>query len=389
MLQTLIKGLSSIYIQYSSQHISIRLTILLAASIFLPLYLTIPAIIYVSISFLRLKDEFALNIRSPYKAMLMLLEAILLIVPLLHRNYWGFCCGIALILILILEINISRIMTGRLFDRICDLIYGFGIVNAAVAIFQKAAGLQERVTAFTNNANYYAYMIEFIVILCFYRYVKTKKPMALIALAANLAALAFTGSRSAWIGLLIGLAAFCRILQLKKYHRVLVVLILVLGAAVYFYPSLLPRYSILDDSLTDRFRIWSGALKDFIRNPLFGRGLLAYYQITGSKITPHAHCLYLDLLESTGLIGTALVFCIFLTIVKQLVLAYRFGNRKARERVALCGAMIAATLVHGFTDTPIIGFQTGMLFALVLSIRPKCSSEALYEHKNKRGYAFI
>lgn|GEM_PF-1786573 len=385
MLQTIKKDLSSLYMQFSSRHSSIKLTILLTISILLPIYMAIPAIIFVSISFLRRKVVFLRDIRNPYKSMLLMLGALLLLAPLAHGNFPGFCCGIALILMVVLEIGISRIMTERLFERICDLIYGFGILNAAVAFIQKATGMQERVTAFTDNANYYAYIVEFMAVLCLYRYVKAKKPAALVALAANLAALAFTESRTAWMGLIVGLIAFCRILGLKKYYRALIVLALVIAAAIYFYPPLMPRYDVLDDSLTDRFRIWRGAFTDFTRNPLFGRGLLAYYQVSGSRITPHAHNLYLDLLESTGIVGTALVVAIFGKIVKGLLLACKYGNCKAKERAALCCAMIAATLVHGVADTPVVGFQTGMLFVLVLSMRPKCNTEALSRNKNMPG----
>jgi O-antigen ligase len=129
------------------------------------------------------------------------------------------------------------------------------------------------------------------------------------------------------------------------------------------------------------------AFTDFLKHPFFGRGLLAHYQLTGNKITPHAHNIYLDMLESTGIFGTSAIIFIFSFFARQLLQAYRQGDESVKARVALCGSAIAATMVHGITDAPIVGFQTGMMFALLLSMCPKpvYITEAL--HRAKSSFA--
>ena len=379
MIEELKKGFDSYFIQ---QPLYVKLILILTISIFLPFYITIPVIFTVGIFFISDKDRLTAILNVPYVTLYVFLSLLLLVVPLIYKNYCGFACGILLIIFFILESYLSNVMTDKLFDWICNLCCVMSFFCAMIAIAERVLNLQDRVTALTNNANYYGYMIELMVLICFYKFIATKKPVFFIIIAADIAALIFTQCRSAWTALLVGLFILSWILKKKKTIMILVIITVALAVAIYFDPSLVPRDSILDLSLTNRIYIWSQAFKDFLRNPLFGRGLLAYYQISGS--TAHAHNVLIDSLESTGIVGTA-VFCVLVgSVIKELVNSWKSGNEQIRARVALCGGVIGATLIHGITDTPIMGFQTGLFFFLILSLRPKITYRSVSEPVLKR-----
>jgi O-antigen ligase len=187
--------------------------------------------------------------------------------------------------------------------------------------------------------------------------------------------------------MLIGLFVFSRILKYKKMTRLLYVLAAVIAVALYFDPHIVPRYDILGDSMTDRFHIWSASFRDFLNNPVFGRGLLAFFQVSGNRITPHAHNLYIDLLESFGITGTAVFLIFFFTVVKQLVIAFKYGGEKEKLHAALSSAVLVVTLVHGLVDTPIMGFQTGLFLTLLLALRPKVVFSAAPKKAYNANYA--
>lgn len=356
---------------YIRQPLAARLTLLLACSVFLPLWVTVPVILSAVFFYVRSGVFYASAARRPYALLYAALGFLLLAVPIFYRNYAGLGCGLLLVALFIVEFSVGGTMSDDLFALVVRICCGLSFFSAGIALAERLTGWQERAAALTNNANYYAYLVEILTLICLYRFVTTKKILPLAAAAVNLGALTLTGCRSAWVALLIGLFVFAGILKDRKMKNILILTVFVLGAAVYFFPNLMPRYDILDDSMTNRFYIWSESLKDFSRHPLFGRGLLAYFQVSGSTITPHAHNIYIDMLESTGITGTAIMAILFLSLVRQLVLAYRRGDADAKARVALCGSIVAATLIHGLTDSPILGFQTSLLLTLCLSMRPK------------------
>ena len=350
-----------------------KFLLILTLSIFFPIYITIPVVITVCIFIVKENRMLTPILNTPNINLYALLSLLLLTVPILYRNYMGFFCGLLVITYSFLEFFISNAMTKELFDSICNVCCGMSFVCAVIAVTEKISGLHNRVEALTGNANYYAYIIELMALICYYKFITAtaKKPLYLLVFAANIAALVLTECRSAWIALLIGLLLFSLILKNRKSFIILSVISVGLAAAVFLNPSLLPRYSDLDFSFTDRFTIWKNALADFLAHPIFGRGLFAYAQISGSKVIPHAHNIFIECLESTGIVGTAIISVFFGSVIKDLAESWKSGDQKMKASVALCGGLIAATFVHGMTDAPIMGAQTGLLFILVLSLRPR------------------
>ena len=361
-------------IYFIKQPLPVRLLLILTVSIFFPLYITIPIVVTVCIFIIR-DDEMRKSILvAPDLMLYAFMGLLLLVVPLIYNNYVGFFCGILVIMFFVLEFYIRRVMTKDLFSTICTLCCGMSLFCAAIAAAEKLFGIQIRVDALTGNANYYAYLIELMVIICFYKFVTTKKLAYIFIFAVNIAALILTGCRSAWLALLIGLLIFSVIQKNKTAFIVLTAISLTLAAAIYFNPDILPRYDDLDFSLIDRLTIWRKALADFFAHPFFGRGLFAYSQISGSEIQPHAHNIFIECLESTGIVGTSIAVLYIGSVLRDLAVSWKSGNEKIKARVALCGGLIAATFTHGITDAPIMGAQTGLFFILALSLRPRVTS---------------
>lgn len=371
MILTENKSLKACSIQQPS---NAKYLFILTLSIFLPIYITIPVVITVFIFIVKENRLLTPVLTTPNVNLYALLSILLLAVPILYRNYLGFFCGLLVITYSFLEFFISQAMTKELFDSICNLCCGMSFVCAVIAVMEKVTGLHNRVEALTGNANYYAYIIELMALICYYKFITAKKPVYLLVFAANIAALVLTECRSAWIALLIGLLLFSLILKNRKSFIILSVISLGLAAAVLLNPSLLPRYSDLDFSFSDRFTIWKNAIADFLAHPVFGRGLFSFSQISGSKTIPHAHNIFIECLESTGIVGTAILSIFFGSVIKDLVESWKSGDEQMKASVALCGGLIAATFVHGMTDAPIMGAQTGLLFVLVLSLRPRAGT---------------
>lgn len=372
----LVKQCRTLISDFNGQPNYIKFIFILTVSIFLPIYITIPATIAACIFFLRYDSKFKVILNAPYIKLFALLGILLLAVPLFYKNYYGFACGILFDIFLIVQFYINKIMNQKLFDSICTVCCSMSLFCAAVAFIEKIFNIQTRVTALTYNSNFYAYLIELTVLICFYEFVKTKKPLYLLMIAANIAALILSDCRSAWTAIFAGLLVFSIILKKKGTIISLFSIAAGIAVAILLDHSLFPRYGIMGASTANRVYIWKNAFNDFLNHPIFGRGLLAFYQVSGNVITPHAHSIFIDLLECTGIVGTAIIIFAFILIIKKLVYSFKHGNEQMKFRVALFSGIVAATLIHGITDTPIMGIQTGLYFFIVLSFRP---------HKHKKS----
>jgi len=365
-------------INYKQQPIQVRWIMILTVSIFLPVYITVPVAVAIFVMMMRSDLMPRVINKTQHVRLLAVLGFLLLATPLIYHNYYGFACALLLCVYLVIQIYINYLMTGKLFDMLCSLICAISLICVFIAFAEKLLVIQDRVMALTYNPNFYAYMIEIIVLVCFYKFISTEKPIYILIFVANIAALLFTGCRSAWPAIIIGLLVFSMVMKKKNLMFILLLLGAAFVVAIKFEPTLLPRFDILDPYIANRLDIWEKALADFAQHPIFGRGLLGFYQLShNNPYTPHAHNILFDLLQCTGLVGTG-IFAFFLgTGIKQMAGAYRMGNEQIKARVALCSAVLAATLTHGITDMPIMGVHTGLLFIFIISLRPILAYEAV------------
>ncbi|MBR4110881.1 MAG: O-antigen ligase family protein [Clostridia bacterium] len=169
--------------------------------------------------------------------------------------------------------------------------------------------------------------------------------------------LALTYSRGCYLGILLALAVFLLLINLKW----IIAFILGIIAAPAFLPqSIINRFSSIgnmaDSSTSYRVSIWKGAIdmiKDYWYRPI-GQGTTAFnsiyplYSYSGVG-AQHSHNLFLQLLIETGIVG----------IISFLGIIYKFFQ------TVLCGLKKAKEAFYKYC---FIGFASGMIGFLLQSI---------------------
>ena len=238
---------------------------------------------------------------------------------------------------------------------------------------------KDRINSTFFNANYYAMMIEFLVLICVYKMmqVKTMRRIVfyIVTIVCNLFALYLTGCRTAWVPFVVTIPFMFLINKRMGYFGTTMGTLGAGGIALLLKPDILQRTSIFTDFLK-RANIWQTAWKGIQAHPLLGEGPLTYYHIYPlyhGHPTQHAHSVYLDPFLSHGVIGVA-IFAVYLgSNLKQV---WRLFQRRIDMRLfSLIVACILTVFIHGILDDTVYWVQTGFLFLLILS------SSSIYFHK--------
>lgn len=363
------------------RHPDEKIACLLMISLFIPGYypfcLCFPAALGATVYILTNKNRRAALFPYRHNLLLPVLWVMLIVFPLINQNYPGVLCGFLFDIYLFDALWLGKIMTVPLVERLCDIACAASIVCAADAIAQYYLVKHEREASFFWNANFYAFVIELVVILSFYRFYTARRNrwLYIAVVAVNIAALILTGCRSAWIAMFLGL--LCLFAMTKKWRAVIVLTLCAALCAVLLclFPQIFPRvYQMQMASLT-RFRIWRGAFEDFLRHPLTGQGLLAYYHVSHDFITPHAHSILFDMLECVGLIGTSITVIYIVSVIKQLGRKFKSALPEQKACIALAAGLAVSVFIHGITDIPYMGVQTGLFLIMLFTFRQAALNE--------------
>lgn len=293
----------------------------------------------------------------------------------IYSHFQGIVVFELLILLFLLGFYSQSIMTEKLRCDMFKVISVGSIVVAAAAFVQKIICLTFRSTSFFYNANYYAYVCEILIVILIYALYKYgSNPLFLAAVVSNFCGILASGCRTAWLAVFFGILVV--MICLKKYHHILVLLGvgIIIGLGIYFIPQLIfPRYINFYSDESLRMLIWKTTIGYIKQHPLFGQGMFTYFLIsTGRAHDTHAHNLFLDLILNFGIVGTAIITTFFVLVVQDLIKGLR---KNAPFAMAL--GIIAASFVHGFTDVPFIGLQSGAMFILMFSLA------GLYSNKSE------
>lgn len=350
--------------------------LVLAASLFCPLYVTVPVAAVAAVYLLwrrRLGAVLALVERS---GALMTFAGLGIMVPALYGNGLGVLVGLAVAGGALLSMAVRRVMTRRLMERILDMACVASLACCAVAVAQHLIWGDTpgyRAPSVFYNPNYYATVIEFVVVFCIYKLTgpasRLRKAGYCLTLVANGLALYLCGCRTAWAAILLAAAVM---LLIARRHRALVMLAactVLFAGALQLVPELLPRLGGVDASLRVRQGIWLTALRGFAAEPLFGQGAMAYRMLwrqLGGPAALHAHNLVLDMLLSYGVVGVSLMALYLAGQVKTLL--SRSLYRTDRRICMLMAGIFMAVLGHGMMDVTILGVHTGLLFAILVTV---------------------
>lgn len=202
-----------------------------------------------------------------------------------------------------------------------------------------------------------------------------------ICVALSLAALIAVQSRSGVLALLLGLLALAMRLQLRGLWQSLAglgLVFLAVDAATGF--ALARKFTSL---CFTRGPFWSAAWQLFLERPWLGHGAHSFvhlYQgrlpqdpslfceVIEPRLTPWPHNLFLELLSSQGMFGTALFVGVLLW---SITTAYRAGNSRVSEVRRLAAGLFAAWVAFVFAaifELSLLRLWVVVMFALLVAI---------------------
>lgn len=309
------------------------------------------------------------------------------IVSILHANWNGFGNVWLFVLIGLYGAYYRKSVTRKCFEKMCDLIIILSVFTAIYGLYQfnqisVANGRTflefhifnsptRRITATFMNANIYAMIIDFICVICMYRFVRNENILCRIAYFVvalfNFFVLYLTGSRTALLPFAVIFPIFLYCICWKKLFVTSIVLELCVCGLVLFKPTLIPRISDMS-TFASRVKIWKTAFLCISMYLFFGWGPQTYkkfYPLVHGHKAPHAHNIYIDSILSYGVVGTLIVLAYTFVLNKEI-----FTSNTRRENPALFGMMmcfIAIVLIYGLLDCTLNIVATGTLCFIVLN----------------------
>lgn len=241
---------------------------------------------------------------------------------------------------------------------------------------------KKRITYTFWNANFYAMMLEYVIVCCMARFVQSKKVLSKLIYVAiglfNLALIYLTGCRAAFMPFVLLVPIFLYLSNEKKWALASVICLALFGVGIYFFPKLIPR---IDDVKTvdSRIKIWTCALNGLKEHPIFGQGPQAYnliYQKYGGHPAPHTHNVYLDILVNFGVVGTGLIIGYIVKMVKDVSNMRKWNDHPEYFAISIAFAIIV--LVHGIMDCTLNMPSTALFFLLFVNMG--CAKEVVLEN---------
>lgn len=255
-----------------------------------------------------------------------------IIIALIKQNYLGILVGIGLFSFYYISyikkyIYVDKIIQYSSYMAIFEIIYSLVTKTRAGYISM-------------YNPNYYGSFLAILIVSYFFK--KYDKKYLMIYLIA----LFFTGSRFAIVSLLIALSLF--MFYVNKYLAIII--ITTISLYLYFvFLNIVPfvRADTIQEYLVARLWIYKLAIIHLKENYIFGSGFYFFRDFT-NKIYPHTHNIFLEIINSVGLLGS--VYLIKLSL-----------NLKLNKKRFI---LLALVLIHGIADYTIFWPQTALLFLI-------------------------
>ena len=309
------------------------------------------------------------------------------VVTILHANWNGFGNVWLFVLIGLYGAYYRKSVTKNCFEKMCDLIVALSVLAAIYGLYQFnqisiANGRTflefhifnsptRRITSTFMNANIYAMVIDFVCVICMYRFVKNENILYrifyFIVALFNFFVLYLTGSRTALLPFVVIFPIFLYCIRWKKLFITSIVLELCVCGLVFLKPNLIPRISDMS-TFASRIKIWKTAFLCISMHPFFGWGPQTYkqfYPLVHGHKAPHAHNIYIDSILSYGIMGTLILLAYIFLLNKEI-----FTSNTRKENPALFGMMmcfIAIVLIYGLLDCTLNIVATGMLCFIILN----------------------
>lgn len=369
--------------QLSALNKTQKYLIVLIICIFLNMFLTGIYLIFLVIKFIK-NNELSNSIKNIKTSKYLIIFGIIaLINSAIHQNIFGVLSSIELLLAFSIMFVYRNHVDKNFFYLVIKLSALMSLFSFGIALFQfvqinlvldspNIFLIQDkpeyRVHGVFFNANYYATILEFVILMSFYKLalVRDKESSTafyFLVIFLNIFALYLTGCRTAWFAIFMAIPIMF-LFQKKYYIGLLLIILSFITLFLTFSLELFPRIDTLLKDFSIRLDIWSTAFKGFLANPLFGIGPFGYrtiYSTFGGPKTVHAHSIYFDSLLSFGLVGVSLA----LIYLQDYIRLFLRSSHKTSYSFII--GIIIVVLVHGIFDVAIFQIQTTLLFLILVS----------------------
>lgn len=250
------------------------------------------------------------------------------------------------------------------------------------------------------NGNGIGFMTARGVLFGLYLFGQTKKKIekALYILVVVLLSILtmYTGSRTAFIVLVVELVLMFWMSNPKKIIRNMIITVVVITAFLYLIMNVEDFYNVLGSRMEGLFALFTGEgkvdsssdIRDtfinngkqwFSENPLFGYGI-NNYKILNQGVTgrfTYSHNNFIELAVNLGVIGLVWYYSVYLKVIVKLLRSFK-NNPLA---VFLISALIASLISH-YGDVTYYEFYQNFLLLLCLFAVEKKGMKNYYEGKH-------
>jgi O-antigen ligase len=235
------------------------------------------------------------------------------------------------------------------------------IIPALVAIYQYFTGtgltypyegIYNRVFGTFAQPNILAFYLVLAIALCLAIFLsgdKKKISILLYGLLAGLylVTLAFTYTRSAWLGLLLVVI----MLGIARYRKFLIIALIFLTICFFSIQQINTRLQSLtvmsaSSSVQFRLNLWSDGIGYFLQRPVIGYGVGTSNEVVLDKRgpsfgSPDAHNDYLRVAIDTGTIGLISFLLLTISLISTLLANYRRQSKPRLKTLSFVILMIA------------------------------------------------
>lgn len=374
-----------------------KLILIACISLFLPFYITCMIHVLLLIYALLSKDliKAVKNVKNAY--CVLPFTGLSLTVSFYYGNWVGMACSFIIFILLLMICYFQYYGDKALLNDILHLfvfmsvlcgIYGLMEYNHILgSLGYKGFEIivmdspKSRLNSVFFNANYYAMMIEFFVMMTFYLILQEKNMVNVIEYAFiilfNLFLLYLSGCRTAWSSIVVGIFVLLFYHHDKRWFFGFFAIVCFLLLLFIVNPDIFPRSESIDYYLSGRIGIWKVSLENIKSHLFFGEGPLTYMHIysnyTDAQYTQHAHNIFIDPVLSYGIVGVSMMVPYF----KARWDEWKVTTSTSEFRPLMI-AILAVTLCHGLLDYTVYFVPTGFTFLMILSssfVRKKANDE--------------
>ncbi len=277
-----------------------------------------------------------------------------------------------------------------------------GTVDASWVDLSVFGDLPGRVSVFLGNPNTLGtYLIIAFPLALGQMTVSNKKIskfMYFISACLIFACTVMTGSRGAWIGMIVSTVVFLLVYNAKN-----VWLVLAAALTLPLWQFILPEFilnrfesifTMADSSVQMRLNIWQGVWNMARDNIFTGIGVgegafkMVYenYAVKGAEAAVHAHSLPLQIILDIGIVGLIIFALIIFTYAQKSFFEIKHNTKKSKSRAMIIAGLsaIIGALVMGLTDNIWYNYRVFVMFWIVVALTVSLSKNNVRERESTR-----